>query len=240
MTPNGIANPVGALKPDFFAMDSSLPDEEAFEPATSALPPISITGVTLVTAELKDATSFFFPFLLLVVVVVPLVTPSFLPEEPTFFNSHSLTLVNLLSPVASTTNFAGLPSPAAAFNSSKSGRSVVQQKTAPSCRALRARWLRTGRSRATTTPRHKAGSSSSPPASLQNTIAPSSGSFLFQTSFKLLQCRVFPMTVPAEIATQSGRLAARFDCCNTIWMNFDTWKRMEVLISASTKTETAC
>mmetsp|Transcript_83772 Transcript_83772/g.241898 ORF Transcript_83772/g.241898 Transcript_83772/m.241898 type:complete len:390 (+) Transcript_83772:544-1713(+) len=238
MTPNGTAKPFGALKPAVSAMDSRRPEEAAFEPATCG-------EVANSTASMRPCASTlscpsFGAALPLACAAVAAEPPDFaLAAAAASARAASLIFSMRTSPNAATSSFAGAPSAPEEKSESKSGRSVVQPNTAPSCRALRARWLSTGRSRATMTPRTRVGNSSSPLASSQNTMAPSLGSFFSQVSLSSRHRMTLPQAEPAEMAVHSGSFADFFASCMTSWTNFDTWKSTEVRISASTKTETA-
>mmetsp|Transcript_43994 Transcript_43994/g.113721 ORF Transcript_43994/g.113721 Transcript_43994/m.113721 type:complete len:426 (+) Transcript_43994:349-1626(+) len=228
MTPKGTAKPVGAQKPHCFARLSSLPEEAALDPTVEAWSASFTTGSTLSPVRFISPTFFG----------VALASAEDFFEEPSS-RAFASTCSAFAPPLASIVSRTQAPAGAWRMTSSKRGRSDVHAKTTPSCRARSARWLSTGRSRASTTPRQRLGSSSSPPASLQKMIAPSAGSSFVQDSESELRCTTLPQRLPAAMVVQSGRPAARLASCIASCTSFETWKSTAVRISASTKTEIA-
>mmetsp|Transcript_20172 Transcript_20172/g.63664 ORF Transcript_20172/g.63664 Transcript_20172/m.63664 type:complete len:283 (-) Transcript_20172:3359-4207(-) len=231
ITPKGTARPFGAWKPPLQASASSFPEEAALAPAVCGDSAKSTACNTLSSARLRapslGAGSADFE------------GAANAPLPSTLTSSASLTNSTCTPPLASTLSRTALPSPAADRACSKSGISAVHANTTPNCRARKAKWLRTGRSRATTTPRQRGGSSSSPLASVQKIMAPMVGNSLDQASLKASQRTLMPVATPAEMAVQSGRPAAALALCNASCTSFETWNSTEARSSASTNTATA-
>mmetsp|Transcript_106467 Transcript_106467/g.237659 ORF Transcript_106467/g.237659 Transcript_106467/m.237659 type:complete len:242 (+) Transcript_106467:104-829(+) len=226
MAPKGTTMPFGTLK-SLPAMASSFPEEAALAPpvcgAAARATAVSTSSAARLSAPTLGDAALRFACAL----------------PPPVVREASLTASARTPPLASTVRRKAFPSGAASRKLANSGASEVQAKTTPSCRARKARWLSTGKSRATITPRQRGGNSSSPPASLQKMTAPWAGKSRDQASLRDPQRTQIPHLEPAAIAVQSGRPAATLALCITSWTSFDTWKSTEARNSASTKTETA-
>mmetsp|Transcript_16737 Transcript_16737/g.29283 ORF Transcript_16737/g.29283 Transcript_16737/m.29283 type:complete len:338 (-) Transcript_16737:1742-2755(-) len=174
MTPKGMAQLTGVLKEHLpaAARASSCPAEDAFAPTTSGVALLaSATARTEVSLRFKPPSfGAACAFGLLVPLDVDVGRSCMLICE-TFTSAPLLTL-----------NESGFPSGIASASCLKRPDSEVHAKVTFICRALTARWLRTGRSLFTTTPLQPGGISSSPVADSQKMMAPSAGSFCFQTS----------------------------------------------------------
>mmetsp|Transcript_100423 Transcript_100423/g.284421 ORF Transcript_100423/g.284421 Transcript_100423/m.284421 type:complete len:367 (+) Transcript_100423:716-1816(+) len=233
MTPKGTASPLGALKPPSLARASSLPEDAAFAPAVCGESARSMAGRTRASVRLRV------PSLALPPAALASSAAALAPSPPRT-RSAPLACSTRTLPLASTVSLAAVPAPTPLPACSKSGASAVQAKTTPNCLARRARWLSTGRSRATITPRQRGGNSSSPEASLQKIMAPLEGSSRDQASLSASQCVQTPTATPADMAVHKGKPAATFAVCMTSCTSFETWNNTDARSSASTKTETAC
>mmetsp|Transcript_76485 Transcript_76485/g.206651 ORF Transcript_76485/g.206651 Transcript_76485/m.206651 type:complete len:454 (-) Transcript_76485:1110-2471(-) len=236
IVPKGIPRPFGATKPAALASFSSLPQDAALPPATWGLSAMATASSTSSASRLSapsfgaaDAAGF-----------VALEAASDAGRVAAAAMSSSLAASTRAPPVGSTTSLTRAPSLAPDRSFAKSVASEVQAKTTPSCRARRARWLSTGRSRPTTTPRTRPGISSSPLASSQKTTTPSAGSCLDQASDSAPRWAQRPQRDPGDMAVQSGSPASALACCRASCASFETWNSTEARSSASTKTEHAC
>mmetsp|Transcript_37524 Transcript_37524/g.86613 ORF Transcript_37524/g.86613 Transcript_37524/m.86613 type:complete len:380 (+) Transcript_37524:615-1754(+) len=232
IAPKGIAQLIGVRKRPSVA-DSAA--NFCNRPAEAALAPTVLGKALSAWSTAKTAVSFR--------LICP--TDAFGAELP-FAAATSLasdkasapTAVTSTSPLLATTNLQGFPSASAAFSWNKP-TSAVHAKVTPNCLARTARWLRTGKSRCTTTPRQPGAISSSPEAVSQNAMAPSFGNVLLQSSSKARTLTTRPSTVPGLMATQFGNPAVRLEVVASNWLSLETWKRMEARSSASKKTSAA-
>mmetsp|Transcript_21366 Transcript_21366/g.39106 ORF Transcript_21366/g.39106 Transcript_21366/m.39106 type:complete len:259 (+) Transcript_21366:895-1671(+) len=203
-------------------------------PADAALAPTVLGFALSAWSTAKTAVSFKFICPTVAFGAAPVAFEASLVSD----KASSPTAVTSTSPLLATTNLQGFPSGSVAF-SWYNPTSAVHAKVTPSCRARTARWLRTGKSRCTTTPRQPCAISSSPEAVSQNAIAPSFGKVLFQSSSKARTLTTRPTTVPGLIATQLGNPAARFEVVASSCASLDTWKSTDARSSASKKTAAA-